>query len=243
MLIDRAPANAPLATTLNELVCGARSLDEMTRGLAHEMARALPQQLTGCTVSLHSGRRLLTCGSDAALRSLEDLQHRVAEGPATDALTAGKAVWVPDLETETRWPEFTAAARNAGIRAVASSPVQLETQQGRACLTLLFAQPLQPEHGPEQLDAAIHQAVGAVRLYARIHTLQAQASDMRSAMASRTAIDLAIGIIMGQNQCTQAEAFHILRTASSRRNEKLRDIAARMVAKINGGEPATHFHA
>jgi AmiR/NasT family two-component response regulator len=37
-------------------------------------------------------------------------------------------------------------------------------------------------------------------------------------MASRTTIDLAVGIIMARRRCTQAEAFEVLRTASSRGN-------------------------
>jgi AmiR/NasT family two-component response regulator len=56
---------------------------------------------------------------------------------------------------------------------------------------------------------------------------------LKAALESRTTIDLAIGIIMGQNRCSQEAAFKILKNASSTRNAKLRDVAATIVAAVN----------
>ena len=62
-------------------------------------------------------------------------------------------------------------------------------------------------------------------------------------MASRTIIDQAIGILMGQQRCNAAQAFAILRTASQTRNRKLRDIAADIVTSVGGplSPPARFF--
>ena len=54
-------------------------------------------------------------------------------------------------------------------------------------------------------------------------------------------IDLAVGIIMGQNRCSQDEAFSILKNASSSRNVKLREIAAGIVSSIGQGPAETFF--
>ncbi|CAN7171600.1 ANTAR domain-containing protein [Arthrobacter sp. LjRoot78] len=70
---------------------------------------------------------------------------------------------------------------------------------------------------------------------------QKLAADLRAAMESRTVIDLAAGIIMGQNRCSQAEAMAILTKASSGRNLKLRDVADKLVASFAPGAPSTHF--
>lgn len=86
-------------------------------------------------------------------------------------------------------------------------------------------------------------AGSAVRLAVKVGTAQGAADDLTAAMASRTAIDLACGIIMGQNRCSQAEAMTILTNVSSHRNQKLRDVAEEMVVKISGGKPSTHFDA
>ncbi|GAB3259277.1 ANTAR domain-containing protein [Arthrobacter pigmenti] len=54
-------------------------------------------------------------------------------------------------------------------------------------------------------------------------------------------IDIAVGIIMAQSRCSQEAAFGFLRTASSHRNIKIREIAAQVVAGLGTGEPETHF--
>ncbi|WP_253905045.1 ANTAR domain-containing protein [Arthrobacter sp. H14] len=61
-------------------------------------------------------------------------------------------------------------------------------------------------------------------------------------MKTRTTIDLAVGIIMGQSRCSQDEAFALLRSASSTRNIKLREVAAGIVASTGSPPASTHFN-
>ncbi len=60
-------------------------------------------------------------------------------------------------------------------------------------------------------------------------------------MLSRTAINLACGIIMGQNRCSQTEAMAILVKVSSHRNQKLREVAEEIVKQLSGEEVITNF--
>ncbi|RJT82911.1 ANTAR domain-containing protein [Arthrobacter cheniae] len=60
-------------------------------------------------------------------------------------------------------------------------------------------------------------------------------------MESRTVINLATGIVMGQNRCSQTTAMNILIAASNSRNMKLRDIAAHVVSTASDEPPTTHF--
>ena len=46
-------------------------------------------------------------------------------------------------------------------------------------------------------------------------------------------IEQAKGVIMGQNRCTEQEAFDLLVRASQSRNRKLRDIAADIVQGVH----------
>ena len=55
------------------------------------------------------------------------------------------------------------------------------------------------------------------------------ASGLRTAMQSRAQIEQAKGILMASRHCGSEEAFKMLVQASQRNNEKLRDIAARIV--------------
>jgi len=64
------------------------------------------------------------------------------------------------------------------------------------------------------------------------HYDEATLSDhLRRALSSRSAIDQAIGIIIGMQRCPPDAAFDVLRMVSQNRNIPLRVIAADLVAK------------
>lgn len=60
-------------------------------------------------------------------------------------------------------------------------------------------------------------------------------------MESRTTIDLACGVIMAQNRCSQEEAMALLAKASSHRNQKLRELAADILGRVSAEAVSTHF--
>ena len=66
------------------------------------------------------------------------------------------------------------------------------------------------------------------------------AAHLQAAMESRTDIDIAVGIIIAQNRCTQAEAVKILQRASSHQNLKLRTLAERLVESVAAAPATTH---
>ena len=80
-------------------------------------------------------------------------------------------------------------------------------------------------------------ASGALTLAIRLTSDAALIEQLRASMASRTVIDQALGIIMAREQCTQARAFAILRSASQNSNTKLRDIASAVVTSVSGEPP------
>ncbi|MCP9622842.1 ANTAR domain-containing protein [Nocardia otitidiscaviarum] len=68
------------------------------------------------------------------------------------------------------------------------------------------------------------------------------AEQLYGALASRSTIDLALGIIMGQRHCSRDTAFTLLREHSQRTNRKVAELAAEVVAKVGGESPrAPHF--
>ena len=67
------------------------------------------------------------------------------------------------------------------------------------------------------------------------------AENLKATLETRTAIDVAVGIIMAQNRCSQAEAFDLLRAASSTRNVKLHAVASAIVDGLGRGPARTHF--
>jgi AmiR/NasT family two-component response regulator len=85
------------------------------------------------------------------------------------------------------------------------------------------------------------QAERALRLALQIADARNVADDLSAAMENRTTIDLACGVIMAQNRCSQEEAMAMLTKASSHRNQKLRDLAADVLSRVSSGSVSTHF--
>ena len=65
--------------------------------------------------------------------------------------------------------------------------------------------------------------------------------DLRAAMSTRSAIDLAVGVLLAQRRSDQAGAFALLRRASHHCN--LREIAVEIGERFSQRSPRTHFDA
>lgn len=81
----------------------------------------------------------------------------------------------------------------------------------------------QPTHG----DAVIPEDFFEIR-DERLDTLKREVDGLKVALASRTVIGIALGIIIEREHVTETEAFQILKRMSQHSNVKLRDIAAQL---------------
>ncbi|TKV26140.1 ANTAR domain-containing protein [Arthrobacter sp. NamB2] len=60
-------------------------------------------------------------------------------------------------------------------------------------------------------------------------------------LGKRTALDLAVGIMMAKNRCFQEQALSILKRSAETQDVPVRLIAERIVSTVNGDAPETHF--
>lgn len=89
--------------------------------------------------------RYVAASNPAALR-YEKLQTELGEGPCLEAYRKGKAISVPDLSFEHRFPKFTPRALEAGLTAVFTFPLRHDDLQlGALDLYRDTAGPLTPE--------------------------------------------------------------------------------------------------
>lgn len=72
-------------------------------------------------------------------------------------------------------------------------------------------------------------AVGASPRQARLHVAEVQVVHLREAQIGNRRIGMAVGILMASHHLTEERAFAALRTASSRRNMRLRNIAEEVI--------------
>ncbi|WP_461170343.1 ANTAR domain-containing protein [Arthrobacter sp. Z1-15] len=187
---------------------------------------------------VRSRRQPVQVGSEPGFIELERGTH--AEDPSRRALAHQAPAVARNLDGEDQRSAYWTAARASGMSAAASVPVAVPDPD-LAVLTCYSSSP--GAFGPAAL-AALESAAAelatplalALRLDAQTH----RARNLQAALESRTVVDLAAGIIMAQNNCSQQGAVEILRSVSNSRNVKVRDVAAGVVAVVSD-RVSTHF--
>lgn len=175
--------------------------------------------------------------SDPWAADLDEMQYDEHEGPCLDAARSGVAFRVPDTAVEPRWPAYMPRAVGMGALSMMSLPLTNESKTVGA-LNVYSRQ-------PETFDA---KAVSLGELIAGHASLASQvaatlfrhrdlADQLRIAMASRSTIDQAKGIIMVTSNCDADTAFALLVEQSQHENRKLREVAEELVARHGRSNP------
>lgn len=234
-LLDLFLGSVDLATFLARVaVVAAEDLSKDT---------TVPGTVT-CSVTVgRHGRRGTVGSSDPIADAMDELQYASGEGPCSEAVATGRTVYVPDLSVTTRYPRYRAAVVGSPLRSVFATPIPLPTSaDAEAALNCYSAE---PEGFPDELRARAEElaslASRSVHLAVRFARETDRVADLESALESRTAINLAAGVIMAQSNCTSDEAIDVLKTASMNRNQKLRDVAALILSRYGSEDPKTTF--
>lgn len=197
-----------------------------------------------CGIVLKRDRKnIVVASSSPEAQQLDEVQAGFDEGPCLEAQRTNTLIRVPDVRFETRWPRYMEEVRHHGLRSVLAVPLGLHNTAS-AAINFYTVEPgaFKDEDGKSARRYAdvVSVVVGiALRIAAHAET----AEDRRVAMESRTAIDLAAGIIMGQNRCSQDEAMTILKSASNHRNIKLRTLAEQIISSVGHGPASTNFES
>ncbi|GAB2756310.1 GAF and ANTAR domain-containing protein [Streptomyces bullii] len=230
------PPDVPDVTSL---LLSTDTLEQFLQSMA-DSALALSPTADGSGITLErQGRPMTVVSAGTSGPALDEAQYGQNDGPCLESLRLGKEIEVPDMLDDDRWGPYPAYAAASGTRSSLSVPVAAHTHTAGA-LNVYFPQPLGfAEADRNGLRALAAQATGAIALAQRIADARQYAADLETAMQSRSIIDQAIGVIMGQQRCTADEAFTILRKASQHRNVKLRDLCARLITDISGSPPGS----
>ena len=142
-----------------------------------------------------------------------------------------------------RWRRYQRAAAQRGYRSILA--VSAAGGPGRSRHPdLLFDPPEAFDDGAvAACEALAVRAAKVMRLAIRFESAQGVNRDLLQAMRSRTAINLATGILMAQSRCSQSEAFELLAQVSNTRNVKLRIVAEEILRRFDGAPAGTAFSA
>jgi GAF domain-containing protein len=231
---------------LHKLIAESKDIQDFLDGMVQHAALTL-SRTTGatvaCTITLHRHKCTVTVsGSNGTALALDRIEQDLGSGPCLEAARTSTTVVLADTRNDPRWPLYSRGLDAAGYRTVLGVPVDLGEN---AAASLNFFGPAAGLFSDEALCDAIvftHTAGQALRLALRIITAELLAEDLKAAMRSRTDIDIACGMIMTQNRCTQEEAYQFLLRASNHRNMKLHTVAEQIILRLSGTkEIVTHF--
>ncbi|WP_438970372.1 ANTAR domain-containing response regulator [Methylophaga sp.] len=77
----------------------------------------------------------------------------------------------------------------------------------------------------------------ALARFKQYQTMQNQLKELKTSLADRKVIDRAKGLIMEQRQCTEDEAYRMLRSSAMNQNMRLAQLAQNILATANLLEP------
>ncbi|MDG9720619.1 GAF and ANTAR domain-containing protein [Streptomyces sp. DH24] len=219
-----------MSDTLEQAMVRSSGLDTLLRDLTDRAVDAVPGA-AACSITVRRGDRLLTlAGSDGMPNGLDQRQYENGSGPCVDAAETGVEQYSPDLAAETRWPTYTEYARSAGVRCVLALPLAVEGEAG-AAINFYGLRPGALGTGREQATVFAARAADAVNVALRVERRRESATDVRTALLSRSVIDQAVGILMARERIDARLAMERLRRVSQDRNVKLRDLCDQLVAR------------
>ncbi|MDF6102891.1 GAF and ANTAR domain-containing protein [Gordonia hongkongensis] len=152
----------------------------------------------------------------------DNLQRELGEGPCIRAAVSDRTVWIDDMRTETRWPNFAAAAADLGIRSMACFYLYIDGDDS-AALNLHSTEPAAFTAEARQLGELF--AAHAATAFGAIQEKQ----QLRAALGSRDIIGQAKGMIMERYRLDADEAFALLARLSQDTNTKLVEVATQIV--------------
>lgn len=192
---------------------------------------AVVDSVAGCaaaTVALRTNGKVEVAATTAPWAAdLDERQVALGAGPLVAAM-AGDPVLTSDLGADGRWPGLADMGQARGRPAMAFGLRVGGNEIGAMTVYGERGGRLGPEAAATGEFLAALTTVALARSFERL-TYEAQAQGWQSALSSRDAIGQAKGVLMEQRAISADEAFDLLRVASQRLNQKVRDIAVHLV--------------
>jgi GAF domain-containing protein len=230
---------------LSGLVTSAWGLEELLEHVATFAVRAIPGAEGAGVTLLRFDRPASPVEAIAAshpfVARIDEIQYATLnEGPCITAALERRTVRSGSLGGDHTWPRFGPRVGRLGVHSALSLPLLLPDQVVGAINVYAHAKDVFDDHAVllgELFAAPAAVAVHNARVLSHAQRLAAQ---LEAAMASRPAIDQAIGLIRGRTGVTAEEALARLRAVSQQENTKLIEVATRMVEEAVRAARARH---
>jgi GAF domain-containing protein len=208
--------------------------DTDLKGVLNEVADLAKRTIPGAdevSVTLIGKKEARTAAYTGRLAlNLDELQYAAGHGPCIDASAKAATMSLPDMTTDSRWPDWAARAAQAGVYSSLSIGLPVY-EQVTGALNVYATQGKAFDDDAVVLGETFAGYAAVALTNAHLYDAQMNlAQQMQAAMRSRAVIEQAKGILMAGRHCTADEAFAILTRLSQDTNRKLRDVAVALVA-------------
>lgn len=169
--------------------------------------------------------------SDERVRHLEELQVQHQEGPCISAFEDKMLVGAQDLKTDSRWPSFSRAAVERGLRAVLASPIPYN--QDAIGVVAVLSQEAHPWPAEAELALLAFTDLAALLIASMMMGEQQTelAQQLQGALNSRSVIEQAKGVLIGQHGLSAQAAYEQIRAQARAERRKIAVVSAELVRR------------
>lgn len=211
---------------------GVGGLVGWLRRMCAAAAQSVPASGVGVSVMAPDGATAVTAASDADSERLEELEITLGEGPSRDAFAQRRPVLEPDLAGRAlrRWPAYSPAALDQGIRSVFALPLQVGGV--RLGVLVVYRQTAAPLSREALALALTYAEVTVQRLLDERSGLAGaeRTEALDEALGYRVELYQAQGMVMIDLDVSLSVAMARLRAYAYARERRLSDVARDVVA-------------
>jgi GAF domain-containing protein len=222
---------------LGDLRYAAGNLDDALRRIVDATHRLFA--VDGAGLMLIDPDQLLrnVADSDRRVDHLEELQIEHGEGPCIDAFDDKALVHAADLAAEARWPKFSPAAVDRGLRAVLASPIPYN--QMAIGVVAVFSAKVRPWSPEGELALIAFTDLAALTI---ANTMQSEqrgelATQLQRALDARVLIEQAKGALVARDGITPGAAFGQMRARARAERRRVVEIAGEIMAASGRRRP------
>ncbi|MGH3503336.1 MAG: GAF and ANTAR domain-containing protein [Nocardioidaceae bacterium] len=183
----------------------------------------------GVTLVDAHGRTITSAASQEAVERADALQYDLGEGPCLLAWQQQVVVRTDDTVSETRWPRWSAAAAELGMRASLSAPLVAAGQRVGAIKVYSDQPYAYDEYSQGLLTQFAEQAAILLANVRSLDNAERLSDGLTDALHARDTIGMAKGILIAESGIDSDAAFKMLVNVSQRQNTKLRHVAEQIV--------------
>jgi GAF domain-containing protein len=192
---------------------------------------------SGVTIDM-GGRTYTAVHTDDRTLRVDSEQYDADAGPCLHAARTGEVVLVDAEEARERFPRFSAAAREQGVRSFLAAPL-FTNEQSVGSFNLYGREPAAfSTLDAEILDLLTTTVSRTIGDFARFKSADRVAETIQRALEHRAPIEQAKGMLMALHGIDASAAFDMLRKESQAKNVKLHAIALDLVNRLSDPGPA-----